>query len=86
MERHERRAGRGWQRRRPGIVAFAASPAVLIGSAGAEAATAVASPSHGPTACWVYAESLTGEEHLERILSEARELVSSALSAARGPR
>jgi phosphoglucomutase len=34
----------------------------------------------------VYAESLTGEEHLERILSEARELVSGALSAARGPR
>jgi phosphoglucomutase len=34
----------------------------------------------------VYAESLTGEEHLERILSEAREFVSGAPSAARGLR
>jgi phosphoglucomutase len=30
----------------------------------------------------VYAESLSGEEHLERILTEAREIVSAALSAA----
>jgi phosphoglucomutase len=29
----------------------------------------------------VYAESLTGEEHLERILAEAQEIVSAALSA-----
>jgi phosphoglucomutase len=45
-----------------------------------------ARPSGAEDVYKVDAEGLTGDEYLECILSEACELVSGALSAARGPR
>jgi phosphoglucomutase len=72
----------------PIIDVLTTAPAAPIGGVKviAEHGWFAARPSGTEGVYKVYAESPTGEQHLERILSEARELVSGALSAARDPR